>query len=99
MNTYIVKLHQSLLDIAITVYGRIEGVYEILRANPFLHGPTDNVYPKDTLHIPPWTQSHLHIKRYVQAYTIATLTSQEERSTGIGWYVIEPTKENTFIIH
>ncbi|GAB3734904.1 hypothetical protein [Spirosoma lituiforme] len=48
---YKVLIQQSLFDIAIEVYGDVEGIFWLLADNPQLIGLTDRLQPDQTLHL------------------------------------------------
>lgn len=49
--TYTIRPNQSLLDIAMQIYGNARSVYELLADNPQLNSITAQLYVGDKLHI------------------------------------------------
>lgn len=80
------KRAQSLFDLALQIYGRLGGVFDLIVQNQ-LNGPTDNVYAGEMLRIDTH-QRNGRLHAFLAPYDIATLEAQD-RSTGIGWWRIQ----------
>ena len=96
MSTHLVKHKQSLLDIALERYGTVTGIFNLIEDNA-LNGPTDNVYPQETLRINSKAYANTRIVQYLAPYTIATI-QENTRASGIGWFVIESPHSNVFCL-
>ena len=86
MRSIEVKLDQSLADIAIQEYGDISGLFFLVKDNPQLHGPTDNIYPGDILSIRDEVVNKPMVD-YLRPYEIATVKGS--RGEGINYWAIE----------
>lgn len=86
MNKYVTKTGQNIYDIAITLYGSIEGIYDLLLSNPSISLTT--IFPKGTtLHyheefiinssIPEWfEQNNLIVKNGVHTFDNTSISSK-----------------------
>lgn len=97
MRSIEVKLDQSLADIAIQEYGDISGLFFLVKDNPQLHGPTDNIYLGDLLSIRDEVVNKSMVD-YLRPYEITTVKGS--RGEGINYwaievdFVVQPTPEN-----
>lgn len=82
MQTIKVKHNQSLADIAIQEYGKIEGLFLLVEDNPNLNGVTDNVFLGDELLIRD-NAINAQMKEYLSPHDIATVKGA--RGEGIGY--------------
>lgn len=81
-----VKKNQSLADIAIEHYGKLDCIFELVKDNTNLQGITDNVYEGDTLYINPALVSK-RITAMLPAEGVATLDA-DIRAQGLGFWQI-----------
>lgn len=83
--TYSIRPNQSLLDIAVQVYGEATGVYALLADNPQLHSITARLHVGDTLRIriPPTLSV---VQQRAQIHGVHTL--ENAQAAGIGFWTI-----------
>ena len=77
-----VQKGQSLLDIALQVYGSVQGIFDLVERNK-LNGITDNVPAGEEIAVGE-TPLKFRVQRFLQGHAIGTI-SPKEQADGIGW--------------
>ena len=91
MRTYQVLPQQSLFDIAIEVYGDVEGVFWLLADNPQLTGLTDRLRVGQPLQIRP-EQVNPRQAKELDIYGPFQTIEEQDRPIGIGYWYTEEYK-------
>lgn len=87
MKEYIVKPGQSLFDIAVIVYGSVEGLTWLIHDNG-LQGPTDRIESGQKLKIRSQA-SNARARAYLEVYPVIATISEQEKAEGIGFWRVE----------
>lgn len=87
MKDYIVKPGQSLFDIAVIVYGSVEGLSWLIQDNN-LQGPTDRIESGQKLKIRSQA-SNARARAYLEVYPVIATISEQEKTEGIGYWRVE----------
>lgn len=87
MKEYIVKPGQSLFDIAVIVYGSIEGLSWLIQDNN-LQGPTDRIGSGQRLKVRSQA-SNARARVYLEVYPVIATITEPDRAEGIGFWRTE----------
>ncbi|MFC5408000.1 LysM peptidoglycan-binding domain-containing protein [Larkinella bovis] len=85
MNNYVVKAGQSLLDIAVEVYGDVEGVHWLIEDNPMVYGATDRLRAGQVLVVRPETVNFRY-QAYLQEFAPFATITKDDQPEGVGYW-------------
>jgi hypothetical protein len=88
MNEYTVKAGQSLLDIALEVYGDVQGLHWLIEDNALIFSACDRLRPGQKLLIRPEVVNFRY-QAYLQEFApFATITTADQPE-GVGFWLLD----------